>query len=136
MSINIDQLAPSESLIDLSRYTSDEFALPDHTVTTLYDDLILAEFTDVSPDGTAIKRGDIWVPLNATPKAWRVGKVLLKGKRCSNVEVNTNIIFPSDKGVPVSNLKYKNSDGEECVVKYGIFLNEERLFGACVPNDE
>ena len=50
--------------------------------------------------------------------------------------VNTNIIFPSDKGVPVSNLKYKNSDGEECVVKYGIFLNEERLFGACVPNDE
>jgi hypothetical protein len=136
MSKNIDQLAPTKSLIDLSRYTSDEFTLPDQTVTKLFDDLILAEFIDVSQDGTAIKRGDIYVPLNTAPKAWRVGTVLMKGGNCSNVELGDQIIFPSDKGVPVSGLTYTDKDGNTQTVKYGIFLNEERLFGACTPNDQ
>lgn len=136
MSANIDQLAPTESLIDLSRYTDDEFVLADHTLTNLFDDLLLVEFLDVSQDGTAVKRGDIWVPLNTAPRAWRVGKVLVKGNRCKNVEVNQTIIFPGDKGVPITNVYYVDAEGETQKVKHGIFLNEERLFGACVPNDQ
>ena len=136
MSANIDQLAPTKSLIDLTRYNNDEFVLPDHVVTELFDDLILAEFIDVSQDGTAIKRGDIWVPLNTAPKAWRIGRVLVKGKQCKNIEIDQLIIFPSDKGVPVSGLQYKSAEGKTEHVKYGIFLNEERLFGACTPNDQ
>jgi hypothetical protein len=136
MSKNIDQLAPTESLIDLTRYTNDEFTLPDHVITELYDDLILVEYTDINEDGTAIKRGNIWIPLNAAPKAWRVGRVLVAGKLCKNVKVGSTIIFPCDKGVPISKLQYRDADKAVKLVQYGIFLNEERLFGACEPVDE
>lgn len=131
MSANIDQLTPTESLIDLSRYTGSEFTLPDYQISKLFDDLILAEFLDVSPDGDAIKRGDIYIPLNAAPKAWRVGQVHLLGEKCNNVQVGDTIVFPSDKGIPVTNLQYKTSDGSSKTVKNGIFLNQERLFGVC-----
>jgi len=136
MSANIDQLAPTESLIDLTRYSNDEFVLPDHTISGLFDDLLLVEFLDVSQDGTAVKRGDIWVPLNTAPRAWRVGKVLVKGNRCKNVDVDQIIIFPGDKGIPISNIQYFDGDKNVQIVKHGIFLNEDRLFGACVSNDQ
>lgn len=135
MSANIDQLTPTESLIDLSKYTGSEFTLPDYQITKLFDDLILAEYVDVSPDGDAIKRGDIFIPLNAAPKAWRVGKVHLLGEKCENVQVDDVIVFPSDKGVPVTNLQYTSTTGESKTVKHGIFLNQERLFGVCKPTD-
>ena len=136
MSANIDLLTPTKSLIDLSRYSDDEFLLPDHVITTLFDDLILAEYIDVSPDGQAIKRGDIWIPLNTKPKAWRVGKVVIAGTGCKNVKVGDNIVFPNDKGVPISKLQYgikKGKEDEVHTIKYGIFLNEERLFGLSQP---
>ena len=136
MTANIDQLKPTESLIDLSRYTHDELSLGEFTLSTLFDDLILAEFVDVSQDGTAIKRGDIWVPLNTAPKAWRIAKVLITGSNCKNVDVGQLIIFPSDKGVPVSKLKYVDNNDKPNVVEHGIFLNEERLFGVCTPSDQ
>jgi hypothetical protein len=135
MSANIDQLTPTESLIDLSKYTGSEFTLPDYQITKLFDDLILAEFVDVSPDGDAIKRGDIFIPLNAAPKAWRVGKVHLLGEKCENVSVDDVIVFPSDKGIPVTNLQYTTPAGDSKTVKHGIFLNQERLFGVCKPAD-
>ena len=133
MSANIDQLTPTESLIDLSKYTGSEFTLPDYQITKLFDDLILAEYVDVSPDGDAIKRGDIFIPLNAAPKAWRVGRVHLLGSKCDNVQVDDVIVFPSDKGIPVTNLQYTSDTGESKTVKHGIFLNQERLFGVCQP---
>jgi hypothetical protein len=136
MSANIDQLAPTKSLIDLTKYSTDEFTLPDHAITDLFDDLILAEYTDVSQDGTAIKRGDIWVPLNSTPKAWRIGKVLKVGKNAKNVTEGQDIVFPSDKGVPVTKLQYIDNDGKTQRVEYGVFLNEERLFGAVAQVSE
>lgn len=136
MSANIDQLAPTKSLIDLSKYSTDEVSLQDHKLTDLFDDLILAEYTDVSQDGTAIKRGEIWVPLNAQPKAWRIGKVLIKGGATKNVDVGQNIVFPSDKGIPVTKLQYVDGEGNTQRVEHGVFLNEERLFGTCSPISE
>ena len=136
MSANIDQLAPTKSLIDLSKYSTDEVSLQDHKLTDLFDDLILAEYTDVSQDGTAIKRGEIWVPLNAQPKAWRIGKVVIKGGATKNVDVGQNIVFPSDKGIPVTKLQYVDGEGNTQRVEHGVFLNEERLFGTCSPISE
>ena len=133
MSANIDLLTPTESLIDLTKYTEDDFNIPDHKITKLFDDLILAEYSDVSPDGTAIKRGDIFLPLNSAPKAWRIAKVLMVGEKCSNVSVGDTIVFPSDKGVPVTKLQYGTDDTN--IVKQGVFLNQERLFGVCEKVD-
>lgn len=133
MSANIDLLTPTESLIDLTKYTEDDFNIPDHKITKLFDDLILAEYSDVSPDGTAIKRGDIFIPLNTAPKAWRIAKVLMVGEKCSNVNVGDTIVFPSDKGVPVTKLQYGTDDTN--IVKQGVFLNQERLFGVCEKVD-
>lgn len=132
MSANIDQITPTESLIDLSRYVGEEFVLPDHAINTLFDDIILAEFVDVSPDGNAIKRGDIWIPLNTAPRAWRVAKALVVGSGCKNINVNDLIVFPGDRGIPVSKLQYtSNETGDTSIVTNGIFVNEERLFGVC-----
>lgn len=130
MSANIDQLVPTESLIDLTQYTGSEFALPDYILTTLFDDLILAQYTDVSDDGNAIKRGNIYVPLNTAPRAWRTAKVIMTGAKCSNVDVGDIVVFPGDNGIPVNNLQY-SSDGIDTIVEHGIFLNEDRLFGVC-----
>jgi hypothetical protein len=130
MSANIDQIVPTESLIDLSQYTSGEFAIPDHLLTVLFDDLILAKFTDVSEDGNAIKRGDIYIPLNTAPKAWRTGEVLMVGDKCNNVSIGDTVIFPGNNGIPVKNLQY-SQDGIDSIVQNGIFLKEERLFGVC-----
>ena len=131
MSANIDQLTPTESLIDLSKYTDSEFNLPDHAINTLFDDVILAEYVDVSPDGNAIKRGDIFIPLNTAPRAWRVGRVLMTGNNCLNVKPGDKIVFPGDQGIPISKLQYESVDGDIETVMNGIFLNEERLFGVC-----
>lgn len=131
MSSNIDQITPTESLIDLSKYVGDEFVLPDHQLTTLFDDIILAEFTDVSPDGNAIERDGIFIPLNTAPRAWRVGRVLMVGGACKNVKPGDSIVFPGDRGIPVSRVQYKDSQGDTQTVKNGLFLNEERLFGVC-----
>ena len=135
MSANIDQLTPTKSLIDLTKYTEDDFNIPDHKITRLFDDLILAEYSDVSPDGTAIERGGIFIPLNSAPKAWRIAKVLMTGAKCENVKVGDSIVFPSDKGVPVSKLQFTNNKTTE-IVAQGVFLNEERLFGVCQKVDE
>lgn len=136
MTANIDQLTPSKSLIDLTNYSHDDMSLGEFNLTNLFDDLLLAEYVDVSQDGSAIKRGDIWVPLNSAPKAWRIARVLITGTACKNVEPGQLIVFPSDKGVPVNKLKYVDHDNNTCVVEHGIFLNEERLFGVCTPNDQ
>jgi len=134
MSANIDQLIPTKSLIDLSRYNGTDFALPDHIIDKLFDDLLLVEYTDVSSDGNAINRGGIFIPLSSSPRAWRVGKVVVRGNACKNVSVGELVIFPNDHGIPVTNMQYSNEgESEVYVVPHGVFLNEERLFGACSP---
>ena len=98
----------------------------------------MAEYTDVSLDGNAIKRGNIFVPLNTAPRAWRTARVLIAGNKCSNVNITDTIVFPGDNGIPVVNLQYKDvNTGETKVVSHGVFLNEERLFGVCteIPNE-
>jgi hypothetical protein len=125
MSANIDQLAPTRSLIDLSRYSDNDFGLHDFDLCELFDDLILAEYLDQSDDGETIMRDGVLVPTNAVTRAWRIGRVILAGRKCDNVKPGDQIMFPHDKGIPVKGITVEGH-GE---LKHGIFLNEERLFG-------
>lgn len=131
MSANIDQLTPTKSLIDLSTHSDNDFGLTDYDLCSLFDDLLLAEYVDETLDGDIIRDGVI-VPANTIQRAWRVGRVILAGVGCKNVKTGDHIIFPHDKGIPISGVTI---DGHG-KLEHGIFLNEERLFGVCKPKDE
>ena len=131
MSANIDQLTPTKSLIDLSTHSDNDFGLSEYDLCGLYDDLILAEFADETIDGDIIRDGVI-VPANTIQRAWRVGRVILAGTGCKNVSTGDHIIFPHDKGIPISGVTVQGHGH----LKHGIFLNEERLFGKCKPKNE
>lgn len=131
MSANIDQLVPTKSLIDLTTHSDNDFGLSDYNLCSLFDDLLLAEYADETPDGDIIRDGVI-VPANTIQRAWRVGRVILAGTGCKNVKPGDHIIFPHDKGIPISGITI---DGHG-KLEHGIFLNEERLFGVCKPKDE
>ena len=131
MTANIDQLVPTKSLIDLSSHSDNDFGLANFDLCTLFDDLLLATYVDETEDGNCIERGGIIVPKNSVYRAWRVGKVIMAGKKCENVKVDDYIIFPSDKGVPVKNITIEGHGD----ISNGVFLNEERLFGVCKPKE-
>jgi hypothetical protein len=131
MSANIDQLTPTKSLIDLTTHSDNDFGLSDYDLCGLFDDLLLAEYVDETPDGDIIRDGVI-VPSNTIQRAWRVGRVILAGTGCKNVTPGDHIIFPHDKGIPISGITI-DGHGQ---LEHGIFLNEERLFGKCRPKDE
>lgn len=131
MSANIDQLVPTKSLIDLTTHSDNDFGLSDYNLCSLFDDLLLAEYVDETLDGDIIRDGVI-VPANTIQRAWRVGRVILAGTGCKNVKPGNHIIFPHDKGIPISGITIEGHGKLE----HGIFLNEERLFGVCKPKDE
>jgi len=131
MSANIDQLVPTKSLIDLSTHSDNDFGLTDYNLCSLFDDLLLAEYADETLDGDIIRDGVI-VPANTIQRAWRVGRVILAGTGCKNVNTGDHIIFPHDKGIPISGITIEGHGKLE----HGIFLNEERLFGVCKPKNE
>lgn len=131
MSANIDQLVPTKSLIDLTTHSDNDFGLTDYNLCSLFDDLLLAEYTDETLDGDIIRDGVI-VPANTIQRAWRVGRVILAGTGCKNVKPGDHIIFPHDKGIPISGITIEGHGK----LSHGIFLNEERLFGVCKPKDE
>ena len=130
MTANIDQLTPTKSLIDMSTHSDNDFGLADYDLCNLFDDLLLAEFVDENLDGD-VMRGGIVVPSNTVRRAWRIGKVILAGTGCKNVKPGDHIIFPHDKGVPITGITIEGFGKLE----HGIFLNEERLFGVCKPKE-
>ena len=131
MSANIDQLTPTKSIIDMSTHSDNDFGLSDYDLCDLFDDLLLAEYADETLEGDIIRDGVI-IPANTVQRAWRVGRVILAGHGCKNVTKGDHIIFPHDKGIPISGITV-TGHGK---LAHGIFLNEERLFGVCKPKDE
>lgn len=79
--------------------------------------------------GGAIRRGDLYIPTNASTKAWRKAKVVLTGPSVQYCQAGDIVVFPNDKGATVSNLEVEKYGK----VKSGMFLNEHRLFGICKP---
>lgn len=131
MPADIDSLKPNRSLIDLADERSGDFGLDNYVLSKIFNDVILVDLIDEENDGE-VNRGGILVQTSSMTKAWRKGKVLLKGSKVSFCEEGDIVIFPNDKGVTVSNIVIKDHGK----IKKGMFLNEERVFGVCELNTD
>lgn len=125
--LNIDKLIPTRSLIDLSGFPKNSLdsTLIGYDLVDVLDDIILAEFVDVSSSGNEIVRNGLVVPINVQTNAWRIGLVVLCGKGCALVKKGDYICFPNNMGVNISKV---DVDGYG-KVETGQFLNEHRIFG-------
>lgn len=93
----------------------------DWKVTTLLDDVIMAEFIDTDESGDNVERDGVFIPVDVSKSLWRVGKVLLLGPKCSDqIKIGSYICWPNDSGIRALSV-----DGK---VKY-VFINEQRIFG-------
>ena len=127
---SIDTLATQKHTVDLSSHSQGDVGLPDDfELTMIFDDILLVEYIDENEHGE-IQRNGIYVPTNAVTKAWRKARVVLAGPKAEYAKKGDIVLFPSNLGVTVANI-----DVQGTVVKKGIFLNEDRLFGICNLKD-
>jgi hypothetical protein len=110
--------------VQLDHYIGSAMNLEDWKLTKVLDDILMCQYIDVNDNGTEVKRGSIWVPINTVNFTWRLAKVLLAGPDSKTVKEGDTIIFPNDKGIQVSSLND---------LKHIVFLNESRIFGVCEP---
>jgi hypothetical protein len=113
--------------VQLEQYKGSSMEFIDYKLEKVLDDILMCQYADINEDGTEVKRGSIWVPINTVHFAWRVAKVILAGPKCETVKEGNFIIFPNDKGIQVNNLNG---------LKNIVFLNESRIFGVCSPKNE
>lgn len=112
--------------VQLDNYLGHEMNLEDWTLKKVLDDILMCQYIDINEDGTEIKRGSIWVPINTVHFTWRLAKVLLSGPDCKTVKEGDVVVFPNDKGIQVANMNG---------LKNVVFLNESRIFGVCEPKN-
>jgi len=129
--VSIDTLKTQESHLDLAdRQLPTDFNLGDYVLSQPFDDVMLLEFCDLDTDETGndyVLRGGIAVPVAQITNMWRMGKVLLKGPNVKQCEIGDVVSFPSNMGIPITNLDVEGYGK----VKNGIFLNEQRMFAIC-----
>ena len=126
--------SPKRSLIDLDTYqNTDHFSLHGYSLSRVMDDIVLAQYVDLSDDGTTIERNGIYIPLSQVQKTWRLAKVLLSGPMCKFCEPGDIVCFPDDKGVKVDNI---NVAGHDEPLRNCLFLSETRFFGVCSALDQ
>ena len=113
-------------LVQIDNYKGSNFEMDGWKLSQVLDDILMVQYADINEEGTEVKRGSIWVPINAVNNVWRIGKVLLAGPNCKSVKENDYVVFPNDKGIQVSNLNG---------LKHIVFLNEARIFGICEPSE-
>lgn len=119
--------------IQLDTYASGEnFNLFGYELSGLLDDIILVKYVDCNDDGTEIMKNGVWVPINVSTYAWRLGEVVLAGPKCSLVKTGDVVCFPHDKGIQVGNLEVEGQGK----LRNSCFLNEDRIFGICVPKKD
>ena len=113
------------SLIDLDTYqNSDTFSLQGYNLSKVMDDIVLAQFVDLSDDGQSVVRNGIHIPLAQVQRTWRLAKVILIGPNVEECKPGDIVCFPDDKGIKVDNMSIKGYDKplRDC-----IFLNEQRF---------
>jgi len=115
----------TKGMVRLEDYANSDLNLKSWKLTSVLDDILFCQFADTNDDGTMIRRGDIWIPINAVNQAWRVAKVILAGPR-AKVKPGQHVIFPSTFGLKASNVNN---------LKNIVFLNEDRIFGVAEPED-
>ena len=124
-------LEPNDrGIIDLDLYRNDNFSLFGFELSQVLDNIILIKYADLGDEtGETVVRNGIMIPIAHVQRAWRIGEVILAGPLCRQVKTGDHICFPSDKGIPCSNL---DVDGVG-VLRDAVFLNEDRIFGICKP---
>lgn len=115
-----------KGLVRIENYLTSDLNMAGWKLTQVLDDILMCQYADINEDGTMIKRGEIWVPINAVTQAWRVAKVLLAGP-AAKVKPGQHIIFPSTYGLRASNINN---------LKHVVFLNEDRIFGVAEPDNK
>lgn len=119
--------------VQLDNYTgSENFNLFGYELTHVLDDILLVKYVDCTDDGTEILKNGVLVPINVSTFTWRIGEVILAGQNCQLVKQGDHICFPNDKGIQVGNLIVKGVGK----LPNACFLNEDRIFGVCVPEAE
>ena len=131
MPADIDIIKPTRSLIDLDSHSEGDFGIDDFKLKFIFDDILLVEYVDESETGDILRNG-IVVPVNAVNKAWRKGKVILAGPNSKYAKVGDIVLFPNNVGVTVAKI-YVEGVG---MVKSGLFLNEDRMFGICTLKND
>ena len=117
------------SLIDLDTYqTTDTFSLHGYKLNRVMDDIVLAQYVDLSKDGNSVIRNGIHIPLSQVHRTWRMARVILVGPKCNYTKPGDIVCFPDDKGIKVDNLSVTGFDSS---IRDCIFLNEDRFFGIC-----
>jgi len=124
---NIDSIAPTRSLIDLSSHSDGDFGLDDFKLSFIFDDIVLVEYVDKSAEGDGIVRNGIYIPTNTVTQAWRKARVILIGPNVKYTKKDDIVIFPNNLGVTVSNVDIEGYGK----IHDGVFLNESRMFGIC-----
>ena len=117
------------SLIDLETYQeTDTFSLQGYKLSKVMDDIVLAQYVDLSNDGRSVIRNGIHIPLSQVKRTWRLAKVILVGSLCKFTTPGDVVCFPDDKGIKVDNLRVVGYDQS---LRDCLFLNEQRFFGIC-----
>lgn len=129
---NIDLIAPTRNLIDLSSHSEGNFGLENFELSFIFDDIVLVEYIDIANDGDGIVRNGIYIPTNTLTKAWRKAKVIMVGPDTKYTKIGDIVIFPNNLGVTVANIDIKDVGK----IKNGVFLNESRIFGICKPKEQ
>ena len=117
------------SLIDLDTYQdTDTFSLHGYKLNRVMDDIVLAQYVDLSEDGSSVVRNGIHIPLAQVRRTWRMARVILVGPKCNYTKPGDIVCFPDDKGIKVDNLSVTGFDSS---IRNCLFLNEDRFFGIC-----
>jgi len=133
MPLDIDILSTKKSLLDLASFPKNSFnsVLYGFKLKAVLDDVLLVRYADETSDGSLIKRGSIFVPVNVDSKAWRIGYVILAGPNAKLAKPGEYVIFPNNMGIPIANIEV---EGHGTIDK-GLFLNEQRIFGIAALNE-
>ena len=97
------------------------------------DDIVLAQYVDLSNDGRSVIRNGIHIPLSQVKRTWRLARVVLVGPQCKYTSPGDVVCFPDDKGIKVDNLRVVGYDQS---LRDCLFLNEQRFFGICQDLDD
>ena len=88
------------SLIDLDTYQeTDNFTLQGYALSKVMDDIVLAQYVDLSSDGRSVIRNGIHIPLSQVQRTWRLAKVILVGPMCKYTNEGDIVCFPDDNGI-------------------------------------
>ena len=98
-------------LVQIDKYKGNDFELNGWNLTKVLDDILMVQYVDINEAGTEIKRGNIWLPINAVQHTWRIG-----------VGVKTVLLVQES-----DQLKF-DVRGQRCIVYTRIKDLEEKLY--------